>query len=605
MTDLHQFSDAEEDEEIPYKENLVTGFKKLTVKDEIFKDLKDVVDKTTDDLKEIILAQEEEADDDAEEDENDDPNNAYDYYDDEDDDIDYQDNYDYEENYAGFQKHNTHNHLSASSGTGGGGGGGGGASQRVSSYQPNEKLFTRYSARINVEKYDPTTNMSAQAANRLVSFDSKQDNKIKIRDKHDRATAEQVMDPRTRMILFKLLNRGLIQEINGCISTGKEANVYHAVSRDTDDEFAIKIYKTSILVFKDRDKYVSGEFRFRHGYCRHNPRKMVRTWAEKEMRNYLRMFNAGVPVPEPILLRSHVLVMRFCGKNGWPSPKLKDVELTTSKARELYRDCVVLMWKIYNKCRLVHADLSEFNILVQDGQLIIIDVSQSVEHDHPHAFDFLRKDCTNVSEFFRKKAVATMTVKELFDFITDQTITEENMETCLEKISEKIKDRDFEAITAQEKIDEAVWQQTFIPKRLDEVRYFERDVDKVKKGEKQNLIYGKITGLNEKLEVQKKPAILSEKEREENEKNSNKTKADGENDEEEEDEEGDEDGEEGDSSDDEDQTKFKNSARPRDESPESKKARKKAVKEAQAEKRKVKVKKHVKKRKEKMASAKK
>lgn len=540
----------------------------------------------------------------------------YDEGDDYDDDDDYEDNYDYEENYTGFQKHQNHNQISLNTagGSSAGGGGGGQSSQRLSSYQPNEKLFTRYSAKINVEKYDPTTNMSAQAANRLVNFGSKQDNKVKIRDKHDRATAEQVMDPRTRMILFKLLNRGLIQEINGCISTGKEANVYHAVAKDSEDEFAIKIYKTSILVFKDRDKYVSGEFRFRHGYCKSNPRKMVRTWAEKEMRNYLRMFNAGVPVPEPILLRSHVLVMRFCGKNGWPSPKLKDVELSTSKARELYRDCVVLMWKMYNKCRLVHADLSEFNILVEDGQLIIIDVSQSVEHDHPHAFDFLRKDCTNISEFFRKKSVATMTIKELFDFITDQTINEENMETCLEKISENIKDRDFEAITAQEKIDEAVWQNTFIPKRLDEVRYFERDVDKAKKGEKANLIYGKITGLNDNLEVQKNPDILlNQEEDKENQKNSKKSKVlqndkdnEGENDEEvpstnedDEDTENDDD----DDDDEDDDTKFKNSSRPRDESPESKKARKKAFKDAKAEKRKVKVKKHVKKRKEKLGSA--
>lgn len=209
------------------------------------------------------------------------------------------------------------------------------------------------------------------------------------------------MDPRTRMILFKLLNRGIINEINGCISTGKEANVYHATSAKTDNiEYAIKIYKTSILIFKDRDKYVSGEFRFRHGYCRHNPRKMVKTWAEKEMRNLIRMKNAGISVPEPILLRSHVLVMEFIGKNGWPSPRLKDCDINTSKARELYRDCVIIMWKIYNKCKLVHADLSEFNILLHKGQLIIIDVSQSVEHDHPHAFDFLRKDCQNISEFF-------------------------------------------------------------------------------------------------------------------------------------------------------------------------------------------------------------
>jgi Serine/threonine protein kinase involved in cell cycle control len=52
--------------------------------------------------------------------------------------------------------------------------------------------------------------------------------RIKTKDKHDRATAEQVMDPRTRMILFKLISRGMVSEVNGCISTGKEANVYHA-----------------------------------------------------------------------------------------------------------------------------------------------------------------------------------------------------------------------------------------------------------------------------------------------------------------------------------------------------------------------------------------
>ena len=53
-------------------------------------------------------------------------------------------------------------------------------------------------------------------------------------------------------------------------------------------EVAVKVYKTSVLTFKDRDRYVAGEFRWRHGYCRSNPRKMVRMWAEKEMRNYRR-----------------------------------------------------------------------------------------------------------------------------------------------------------------------------------------------------------------------------------------------------------------------------------------------------------------------------
>ena len=76
-------------------------------------------------------------------------------------------------------------------------------------------------------------------------------------------------------------------------------------------------------VFKDRDRYVSGDWRFRNGYCRHNPRKMVRTWAEKEMRNLARLVDAGLPAPPPVVLRNHVLVMRFIGTKGVPAPRLK------------------------------------------------------------------------------------------------------------------------------------------------------------------------------------------------------------------------------------------------------------------------------------------
>lgn len=44
----------------------------------------------------------------------------------------------------------------------------------------------------------------------------------RVKEKADRATVEQVLDPRTRMVLFKMLNRGVFSEINGCLSTGKE-----------------------------------------------------------------------------------------------------------------------------------------------------------------------------------------------------------------------------------------------------------------------------------------------------------------------------------------------------------------------------------------------
>ena len=207
------------------------------------------------------------------------------------------------------------------------------AKTKLSHYQPNEKILKKFTGKIYVGQYD----MEERSAGR-------------VRDKADRATVEQVMDPRTRMILFKLLNRGFMAEIDGCISTGKEANVYHCVGGPNQDamSMAVKIFKTSILVFKDRDRYVSGEFRFRQGYGKKNPRKMVQTWAEKEMRNLVRIHAAGIPSPKPLLLKSHVLIMEFLGQDGWPAPRLKDAGLSPSKARELYRQVSLSSYDFYS-----------------------------------------------------------------------------------------------------------------------------------------------------------------------------------------------------------------------------------------------------------------
>lgn len=80
------------------------------------------------------------------------------------------------------------------------------------------------------------------------------------------------------------------------------------------------------MVFKDRDRYVEGEFRFRRGYCSSNPRKMVSMWAEKELRNLKRM--EGVIVsPVGLLVKSNVLVMDFIGKDMKNAPRLKDAEI--------------------------------------------------------------------------------------------------------------------------------------------------------------------------------------------------------------------------------------------------------------------------------------
>ncbi|KAL4878043.1 RIO1 family-domain-containing protein [Aspergillus karnatakaensis] len=315
-------------------------------------------------------------------------------------------------------------------------------------------------------------------------------------DKADRATSEQVLDPRTRMILLQMINRNVVSEIHGCLSTGKEANVYHAMLNSEDDfdapptHRAIKVYKTSILVFKDRDKYVTGEFRFRQGYNKSNNRAMVKVWAEKEMRNLRRIHAAGIPSPEPINLRLHVLVMGFIGNSkGLAAPRLKDVEFNIpdpeAKYREIYIELLGYMRVMYQTCHLVHADLSEYNTLYHNNKLYVIDVSQSVEHDHPRSLEFLRMDIKNVNDFFRRKGVDVVGERTVFEFIIagdGPTAVSEELNDAVEKLFT------LPAETTDE-VDTAVFRQQYIPQTLEQVYDFERDAEKVQAGEGSDLVY--------------------------------------------------------------------------------------------------------------------
>ncbi|KAL9689764.1 hypothetical protein QQ045_010153 [Rhodiola kirilowii] len=194
--------------------------------------------------------------------------------------------------------------------------------------------------------------------------------------------------------------------------------------------------------------------------------------------------------------------MEFIGKNGWAAPRLKEVSLTVDKLCECYMEVVIAMRTLYQKCKLVHGDLSEFNMLYYEGHLYIIDVSQGVDLDHPHALDFLRRDCVNVSDFFRKQGVAVMTIRELFDFIVDPSITDELVDSYLEEVQTKILARGNQ-ISPEDEVADAVFIQSYIPKTLDHVRNVEEDVNKITNGQgTEDMCYKTITGLKQALESQ-------------------------------------------------------------------------------------------------------
>ena len=69
------------------------------------------------------------------------------------------------------------------------------------------------------------------------------------------------------------------------------------------------------------------------------------------------------------------------------------------------------------------------------GLVYVIDVSQSVEHDHPNALLFLRKDCENAIHFFRKHGVANVpSLQPLFDFVVDPTIKVADIEAAYDRL---------------------------------------------------------------------------------------------------------------------------------------------------------------------------
>ncbi|EAN96995.1 RIO kinase 1 [Trypanosoma cruzi] len=314
-------------------------------------------------------------------------------------------------------------------------------------------------------------------SNRLMTMQSSREV-----DRSERATVENVMDPRTRLILYKLVNSGQLKEINGCVSTGKEANVYYAIAGDGSDA-AVKVFKTSILVFRDREKYVSGEFRFQR-YCKSNPRKMVRTWAEKEARNLNRLQDGGVLAPAVKLLRQHVLIMEFLGEDGWPAPRLKDVRFPSASALDrCYLDICCTLRKMYGRCRLIHGDLSEYNLLFYRGHVVVIDVSQSVESDHPHAMDFLRRDIVNMNTFFRARGHQQLfSPQDLYHFITATPAPRgwqrcdgpDNAEEIRQHLLELRETREREGGVSsvgaeQAKVDEQVFLNIAVPRTLGDV----------------------------------------------------------------------------------------------------------------------------------------
>jgi RIO kinase 1 len=210
-----------------------------------------------------------------------------------------------------------------------------------------------------------------------------------------------VFDDATYAAIYKLVQDGQITAFGGPISTGKEAHVFEALAPD-DRDVAVKIYRTSASNFRQMREYLEGDPRFEG--LGSDQKDVVVAWTQKEFSNLRRAREAGARVPEPLGVQRNVLVMELIGEEGDPAPRLQEVQIENPQtAFEVVRE---YMRRLYD-AGLVHGDLSEYNVVVHEGELVVIDVGQAVTVHHPNVDEFLDRDCRNVANFFARQGVET------------------------------------------------------------------------------------------------------------------------------------------------------------------------------------------------------
>lgn len=139
------------------------------------------------------------------------------------------------------------------------------------------------------------------------------------------------------------------------------------------------------------------------------------------------------------------------------------------------------MRRMFQCCCLVHGDLSEYNLLWHNKKVYVIDVSQSVEINHPSALDFLKRDVVNITEFFKSKRVSSLSTRQLFEFVisTSKSLVQGYDKIDLNELAASATTEDIHiAVSAIMKkddsrsckeVEEAVFLAQFLPRSLEEV----------------------------------------------------------------------------------------------------------------------------------------
>jgi len=203
-----------------------------------------------------------------------------------------------------------------------------------------------------------------------------------------------------------LFRAGAIQAFGHSLGVGKEADVFDALTPE-DTRVAVKFHRLGRISFRQTQR--------KRGYVKEHAGWLFqsRLAAEREFRTLQKVYACGVTVPEPLSQNRHCIVMGMI--DGTELAKWRGLQHPERVLREILRN----VRKTYMKAGVIHADLSEYNILVkQDMHILIIDWPQSVTVEHQNAAELLARDLKNVLSFFSRKFGVKAEAEDAFDYVS-------------------------------------------------------------------------------------------------------------------------------------------------------------------------------------------